>query len=451
MGISWEDLEKNRAGKERRKESEFLLNTDFEQYLSDRNFYDHLDKDFSGKEFFPLTSLKPEHEWYHFNVGNQEFEVVKMPSEGYGSRFSSIYLTDTTAIYPWKYRGCYGICSEENNNILIMPYFESVCFYSLFNVFACRNAFKDYIGSESLPDQIYYFDTKGRFIGQKKNGFNLFPHVAVIDNEVKEIKLDDFNIGEVYRYDLFVEYITDTNNNLRKQVVDHKGNLILDKAYLDIWVCPAEETIFAVDENEIICFDTKGNKKRTYPGFDQIDEIGENCLRVSDKSKDESGFSLINLNGEKPLKQTYDFIEKCSMSQNYKFFQGSWYHLSGYEKEDPEIEIVQTKLDEIYTGISVYRFHPKGKWGVINGNEEIIIPCIYDWVEETDENVFLLNEGGRLLRCSTCIDEWNLDSIDELIVHGGKWFTYDVLNAKLEATEIEYDSNNFINSVYKIE
>jgi hypothetical protein len=37
-----------------------------------------------------------------------------------------------------------------------------------------------------------------------------------------------------------------------------------------------------------------------------------------------------------------------------------------------------------------------------------------------------------------------------LIVHGGKWFTYDV-NAKLEATEIEYDSNNFINSVYKIE
>jgi hypothetical protein len=101
-------------------------------------------------------------------VDNQEFEVVKMPSEGYGSRFSSIYLTDTTAIYPWKYRGCYGICSEENNNILIMPYFESVCFYSLFNVFACRNAFEDYIGSESLPDQIYYFDTKGRFIGQKK-------------------------------------------------------------------------------------------------------------------------------------------------------------------------------------------------------------------------------------------------------------------------------------------
>jgi hypothetical protein len=88
------------------------------------------------------------------------------------------------------------------------------------------------------------------------------------------------------------------------------------------------------------------------------------------------------------LKQTYDFIEKCSMSQNYKFFQGSWYYLSGYEKEDPEIEIVQTKLDEIYTGISVYRFHPKGKWGVINENEEIIIPCIYDWVEETDENVF---------------------------------------------------------------
>jgi hypothetical protein len=76
----------------------------------------------------------------------------------------------------------------------------------------------------------------------RKNGFNLF-HFAVIDNEVKEIKLDDFNIGEVYRYDLFVEYITDTNNNLRKQVVDHKGNLILDKAYLDIWVCPAEETI----------------------------------------------------------------------------------------------------------------------------------------------------------------------------------------------------------------
>lgn len=452
MGISREDLEKNRASIERRKESEFLLNVDFEQYLSDRSFYANLDKDFSGKDFFPLNPLTPKHEWYYFNVNDQEFEVSKMFSEGSDSRFRSIYLTDTKAVYPWKYMRCYGICSEENNNILIMPYFDSIRFYSLFNVFVCRKSFNDYIASESLPDWVYYFDTKGRFIKQEKDSYlNLFPNVAVIDNEIKEIKLDNINVGEVYRYNLLVAYITDSDNTVRKQVVDNNGNFILDKAYLDVVVRPAEETIFAIDQNEIICFDTKGNKKRTYPGFNRINEVGESGIRVGYESIDEAGFILINFDGEQPLKQTYDFIEKCSMSQKYKFFQGSWYHFTGYEKEDPEIEIVQAKLDKIRSGISVYHFHPNGKWGIINENEEILIPCVYDWVEEISENVFLLNEGGRLLRCSRCIDEWDGDSVDELIIHGGRWFTYSFLDAKLAPAEIEYDSNNFINSVYKIE
>ncbi|MEJ5104229.1 MULTISPECIES: WG repeat-containing protein [Chryseobacterium] len=452
MGISREDLEKNRASKERRRESEFLLSVDFEQYLSDRYFYDNLDKDFSSKDFFPLNPLKPEHEWYRFNINDQEFEVGKMSSEGYDSRFRSIYLTDTKAIYPWKYKTCYGICSEENNNILIMPYFDSIQFYSLFNVFVCRNSFQDPVNSESLLGQVYYFDAKGRFIRQEKERYlNLFPHVAVIDNEVKEIKLDGFNVGEVYRYDLFVVYIKGSGEAVKTQTVDNHGNFILDKAYLDVVVCPAEETIFAIDENEIICFDTKGDKKRTYPGFNHIDEIGENCLRVYNKSTDEVGFSLINFDGEQLLKQVYDFVEKCSMSQKYKFFQGSWYHFTGYEKEDPEIEIVQAKLDEIRSDILVYSFHPNGKWGIINENEEILIPCVYDWIEEISENVFLLNEGGRLLRCSRCTDEWDGDTVDELIVYGGKWFTYSLLGMNLEPTEIEYDSNNFINSVYKIE
>lgn len=67
MRISREDLEKNRGS----KESEFLLSVDFEQYLSDRSFYANLDKDFSGKNFFPLIPLNPEHEWYYFNVNDQ--------------------------------------------------------------------------------------------------------------------------------------------------------------------------------------------------------------------------------------------------------------------------------------------------------------------------------------------------------------------------------------------
>ncbi|WP_160139852.1 WG repeat-containing protein [Chryseobacterium sp. c4a] len=449
MRISREDLEKNRGS----KESEFLLSVDFEQYLSDRSFYANLDKDFSGKNFFPLIPLNPEHEWYYFNVNDQEFEVGKWSSEGYDSRFRRIYLTDTKSIYPWKYKTCYGICSEENSNILIFPYFDSIWFYSLFNVFVCKNSFKDTVNSESLLGQVYYFDTKGRFIRQEKESyFNLFPNVAVIDNEIKEIKLDNINVCEVYRYNLFVASITDPDNRARKQVVDNNGNFILDKAYLDVVVRPAEETIFAVDKNEIICFDTKGNKKKTYTGFNRIDEVGESCIRVGYESIDEeAGFILINFDGEQPLKQTYDFIEKCSMSQNYKFFQGDWYNLAGAEKEDPEIEIVQAKLDKIRSDIMVYSFHPNGKWGIINENEEILIPCIYDWIEELSENIFLLNEGGRLLRCSRCIDEWDGDSVDELIVHGGRWFTYSFLDAKLEPAEIEYDSNNFINSVYKIE
>lgn len=456
MRIRREDLERNIASKERRKESEFLLYTDFEQYLSDRYFYDNPDRDFSGKDCFPLIEFKSEyseHIWYRFHMNDREFEVGKMPSEDCSSRFRNIYLTDTKAIYPWKYGTFYGICSEENNNILILPYFNSVRFYELFNVFVCTTSFEDTVDPEAFLEQMYYFDEKGRFIKQEKRGnIGLFPDIAVIDNEVIEIKLDGFNVDEVYRYNLFVVCIIDSDHVVRKQVIDNTGNYILDKAYLDVIVRTAEETIFAVDENEIICFDIEGNKKRTYPGFNHIDEVVENGLRIGKKSEKKTDFSIINFNGEQLLKQTYDFVEKCSMSKNFKIFQGNWYSSTGYTDEiDPEIEIVQAKLNKIRTDISVHRFHPNGKWGIINESEEIILPGIYSWIEEISENTFLLNEGGRLLRCSKCIDKWDLDNVDKLIIHGGKWFTYNVLNAKFEATEIEYNSNNFINSVYKIE
>ncbi|WES99064.1 hypothetical protein P2W68_05470 [Chryseobacterium arthrosphaerae] len=456
MRIRREDLERNRAGKERRKESEFLLYTDFEQYLSDRYFYDNPDKDFSAKDCFPLTEFRAEdnqHTWYRFHMNDREFEVGKIPSEDYSSGFGNIYLTDTKAIYPWKYRTCYGICSEYNNTILILPYFNSVRFYEQFNVFVCATSFKDTVEPETFLEQMYYFDTKGRFIKQqKRSSIGLFPDIAVIDNEIKEIKLDGFSVEEVCRYNLFVVCIIDSDNVVRKQVIDNAGNSILDKAYLDVVVRTAEETIFVVDENEIICFDTAGNKKRTYPGFNHIDEVGENSLRIGKKSEEKTVFSIISCSGEQMLKKTYDFVEKCPMSKNFKFFQGNWYSFTGYTDEiDPEIEIVQSKLNKIRTDISVYRFHPNGQWGIINENEDIILQGVYSWIEEMNENVFLLNEGGRLLRCSRCVDEWDLDSVDEFIVHGGKWFTYHVLDAKYEATEIEYDSNNFINSVYKIE
>jgi hypothetical protein len=61
-----------------------------------------------------------------------------------------------------------------------------------------------------------------------------------------------------------------------------------------------------------------------------------------------------------------------------------------------------------------------GKWGVINTENQVIVPLIYEWVEEIHETLWAVNIGGKVF--------YNDDyQEDYWTVRGGKW---GVVNAK---------------------
>lgn len=423
------------------EEDKFFLNYNFEKYLADRYFYDNLENDFSNKNDFLIKANELNDEYYVLTLNSENFEFYKSFNSISDTKYSTIVLKH-------EY---YGVCSEENNSALILPFFYSVQFYEKFSVFICSIRSKEYL--DEIIYDLYYFDTKGRFI-KKESGYppNQIPNIAVIDNEVIEINLDKFSACEVYNYDV----IKINERNGKYHLIDNKGNFILDKNYFQIVKMDFSEMIFAVDKNEIFCFDIVGNKKNSYP-FNKIEEKYDHYIKVSYNCKNEKiKYSVINSDGSIALQKTYDFIEKCNMSNHYIFFEGE----IECDYDDVDTGVVQEKIDKSFEDIDgidilVYGSYMKGKWGVIDKDEKVVIPCSYDWIEELSQDIFLVNEGGKLYKCSRCIDDWNLESVQELIIHKGKWFIFKISDSSFLPVDLQDISNDFNanskNLAYKIE
>lgn len=428
------------------EEDESFLNYNFEKYLADRYFYDNLENDFSSKNDFLVKRNELNYEHYFLTLNSEIYEFYKSFDFISKTEYSRIVLEH-------QYNG---ICSEENNNVLILPFFYSIQFYGKFNVFIGSMRSKENL--DEIIYDLYYFDTKGRFI-KKERGFlpNLVPNIAVINNEVIEININQFGVYEVYDYNLLkVSHHESGEQYAKYQLIDNNGIFILDKNYFEIVKMKSSETIFALDKNEIFCFDMKGNKINSYP-FNKIEEVNDAYIKVSYHFKNEKiKYTVINSDGTLALQKTYDFIEKCNMSNHYIFFEGELER----NFDDCDTQVVQKKIDKSFedmydTDILVYGSYTKGKWGLIGKDEKIIIPCNYEWIEELSEDVFLINEGGRLYNCSRCIDSWNLERVDELIIYKGKWSVFEVSNSKILPIMLENiykDYNNHSkNYAYKIE
>lgn len=121
----------------------------------------------------------------------------------------------------------------------------------------------------------------------------------------------------------------------------------------------------------------------------RIDEhpLGNELTKYSGK------WGLINIDGTPLIEAKYSFIDLFRSRAYFKIMDG----------------IIKFDLNDDYENIMV-----GGKSGVIDKNGQVLIPPKYTWIEEINENLFAVNQGGTVYYLE-------LESIKCWRTRGGKW------------------------------
>ena len=129
--------------------------------------------------------------------------------------------------------------------------------------------------------------------------------------------------------------------------------------------------------------------------------------------KHKGKWGIIEANGDVKIPNEYDYID-CLRNPNYfKVCKGN---LSFSEEEDEE---------------GNYRVYAENaKWGIIDSNNNIVVPIEYDWIEDIESTIWVVYKGGKVY--------YNDDyQEDYWTIKGGKLGVY---NSNKLITPIEYDA-----------
>jgi len=406
-----------------------------EEFLGSRTFAENLDKDFSDSSYYHVQ--KGDGNKYSFQLGDESIQFGKLSDDGTAGKLNDDrYAIITVVSGDPKNFHRHGVMSQLNNNVLIPPFFFSVIFYKEFNVFVCSTISRNGDDQRNGMYNCFYFDTRGRFLGQDKSYYNPQPPRFSYSGTPSQELIEISALPEQHSLERLVNprLLVIRNRDFKMGLIDNTGKEVLP--------CNNDK-IFLEDYNEIALVARQGivYKVNLTTGewlgtsADAITDARNGFVRMKRGNK----WTITDENGNSAVPGYYDYIEYNYTPDRFTIFSGNYNWMINDVDEEAFTAMVGTSyflLGE-YLGTPDY-----GKWGIVDNHGAVIIPTTYDWIEELSEDLYLLNSGGKLFNYY----DQEIDELLFFIVDG----SYSICNRDGEQIQQVSDSEvNALNQKYK--
>lgn len=321
--------------------------------------------------------------------------------------------------------------------LIVEPIYESTSFNSKINLIEAVN----YLNGKWEFNHINYnfFDTAGNLKGRVEDITSLrtddlgsifiekFEKIGLLDNDFKIL------IDPIYNELLAIEQgIFNARKNDNWGIIDRYENILLDFSYHKIFYYSKNRKVIIQDkEKRYFIFDLITLQK-TKLNYDKILECSSNTYKAPSEasypycktithlertefddyemSKYIGQWGIIGADAEMIIPNEYAYIDFLRNPNYYKVAKGEFQFENEYVVDD---KLIAKNI----------------KWGIIDAANNIIVPIKYDWVEEVEETIWVVNEGGIVYYY---IEDYN----DYWAVEGGKRGVY---NGEKLIVPIEYD------------
>jgi hypothetical protein len=250
----------------------------------------------------------------------------------------------------------------------------------------------------------------------------------MIDNKITPILFDKniYGFEKVYAYyliEIFKFYCDEELFGL----VDNNGELYSEDFYHRIIVSKALDKVILQKETNTYILDIKSRLINPLP-YNYLLKQNDNFIKVMTIEKK---YGIIDFNGNEIIKPIFNYIDFNFSEDRFKVCSTPYEWIDSEQLED-EFEQIKEYIPKPYgrTGYVEGKLL-NSKWGIIKSDLKIIIPSIYNWIEEYDENTYLVNEAGNIYKYTSWDTEALEDRDKEVTIHsqimvvGGKWYKID--------------------------
>ena len=420
-----------------RFKNDFVSIEKLNEYLDLHSIENNLDLDNLKYKIYSISHIKDSE--YLFNYNGNEYKT---------SQFN-YYENDKSNFYAFSfYRYTFSsknilFASIKSLKVAILPFFDCIVFHEKFNIIICSKP-SEIVDSNNLGlKKLYYFDVNSRFIKEEKGLLTDLPNIAMIDNRIIPVSINlDYYLEKVHDYCLFeVSKMLDEREVFN--LIDNNGSLYSEDFYNIIILNKTNDNAILQKDDFTFNLDIKNRVIKHLP-YHALSDYNDISIKVIVNEGDSVRYGIIDYNGNEIIKPIFDFIDFNLEKDRFIIFNGNYEWISNKEFEN-EFNIIKGSVEDPY-GLPEPYLQGKllnGKWGIINSNLEHIIPVVYDWIEEYNEDQYLANTGGSIYKY-TSFDLEAAENFDkEVSIHnqiailGGKWFTINKVSLQIEETKIE--------------
>lgn len=345
-----------------------LINPEYDSIMAD-GYYDEETK---YKEAGFILRIKTD-DGYRFGYADQKGKMILEPSYNEINRITEITSKDTYIITASN--GKYGLMKngkevlkneyteldfDKNNNLLIVQKDTA-------------QGVLDIDGNNIIPIDYDSIIIGGEYINAQKG-----EETIIFDSKGNNLNTDIISYNKVNeKYAIVI----DKNNNYN--IVDNSGNKKLRESYIYIEYYNDNKFIVTKDGKTAI-IDENGNTviDKNYNAIQKIDDT--NTLQAIDTSTNRTDIIDSNMNIHIGLENSY-----ISKKENY---------IKLYSENDVkyfDLEGNETTYKDLFPNNKIYADKKNGKWGLIDGNGNIIANYEYDMVTEQNGNVAGVKKDGK--------------------------------------------------------
>lgn len=326
---------------------------------------------------------------------------------------------------------------------IIQPIYNSTGFINALNIIQAVKCEND---KWDKDNNIYlHFDTEGNIVWQSEKGENVridkFKNIFVSRINKTGLLDTDFKPLIEPKYDQLIainENYYKVLQNGKYGIVTRNDIKILDFEFNEIFNSIEDDKVIVKDgKDRYLSFDFKNQKLSKLP-FDKILKASSNSYNAPSHESFKLYKSIINLN---------EYIEHDEYSYEMLKYAGKWGVINGagevlipnqycfvdflrnpnyFKVGIGNIEVNEFEDEEQNTRVSIKNV----KWGIIDINNNVIAPIEYDWIDEVESAVWVVYKGGRVFFNDDFQDEyWTIENAK-----------LGVYNLSKLITPIEYDS-----------
>jgi len=126
--------------------------------------------------------------------------------------------------------------------------------------------------------------------------------------------------------------------------------------------------------------------------YDRLIDSYDELIRVVKHIDSKKKWGLINALGQEIIPPIYDYIALPINSNYFKVFNGNFkWNLHNEEYADLYYDNIHPNS---WNGDEFRGVLGKGLWGIVDRNNQEIIPTIYNWIEFYSDTIFVYNKNG---------------------------------------------------------